>query len=389
MKPGLIRYGSQSISQEDIASVVAILQSDFLTQGPAVIDFEAALSARCAAKHAIACNSATSALHLACLAAGLSEGDWLWTSPNTFVASANCARYCGADVDFVDIDVRTLNMDVVKLKKKLEQARKDNRLPKIVVAVAFSGRSCEMEGIHSLAEEYQFTVIEDASHALGASYQGLPVGCGTYADMTVFSFHPVKIITTAEGGAILTNSERLSQQLRSLRSHGVMRDAQKMDQDSHGPWYYQMQELGFNYRLTDIQAALGLSQLMRLDAFLARRRERVECYQEAFSDLPLTLPVADDHIQSAWHLYVIRLQQDKISKTRREIFDELRAASIEVNVHYIPVHLHPYYRRLGFSAGDFPEAERYYDCAISLPMHAALSHEEQDHVISSVRKSLS
>ncbi|MFJ3523457.1 UDP-4-amino-4,6-dideoxy-N-acetyl-beta-L-altrosamine transaminase [Pseudomonas sp. NPDC090203] len=381
----MIPYGRQSLDQADIDAVVAVLQSDWLTQGPTIERFEAAMAERCEAGFGIAVSNATAALHIACLAAGLGEGDALWTSPNTFLASANCGRYCGADVDFVDIDPLTWNLDVNALEHKLRAAERIGKLPKVLVAVAFSGQSCDMRAIAELARTYGFIVIEDASHAVGARYAGRPVGCGEFADMTVFSFHPVKIITTGEGGLVLTNRPELAERLRRLRSHGMTRDPAQMDEPSHGPWYYQQVELGFNYRITDMQAALGLSQLGKLDGFLARRRELAARYQQLLADLRLDLPTAQADAESAWHLYVVRLQTQRLAVSHREVFEGLRAAGVGVNVHYIPVHLQPYYRDLGFIAGDFPEAEAYYAQAISLPLFPAMTHEQQDFVIGQLK----
>ncbi|EEA03766.1 DegT/DnrJ/EryC1/StrS aminotransferase [Burkholderia sp. H160] len=375
-----IPYGRQSIDESDIAAVVRVLGSDWLTQGPAVPAFENALAARAQAGHAVAVCNATSALHIACLAAGLGPGDMLWTTPNTFVASANCARYCGADVDFVDIDPATFCLDALALECKLDEASHAGTLPKVVIPVAFAGRSADMRVIRRLADRFGFIVIEDASHAVGATYAGRPVGCGDYAHMTVFSFHPVKIVTTGEGGAVLTNDSRYYERLLSLRSHGITRDPSRMESDSEGPWFYEMQELGFNYRMTDLQAALGLSQLGRLDAFLARRRALAARYARLLDGLPLSLPRYDALDDSAWHLYVVRLKTGATRITHRETFEALRQAGIGVNLHYIPVHLQPYYRRLGFAPGQFPQAEQYYREAISLPMYAGLSDEEQDVV---------
>jgi UDP-4-amino-4,6-dideoxy-N-acetyl-beta-L-altrosamine transaminase len=384
----MIPYGRQSLDQADIDAVVEVLESDWLTQGPTIERFEAAMAERCEAGFGVAVCNATAALHIACLAAGLGEGDWLWTSPNTFLASANCGRYCGADVDFVDIDPLTWNLDVNALKHKLESAEREGKLPKVLVAVAFSGQSCDMRAIAELSRRYGFVMIEDASHAVGASYAGRPVGCGEYADMTVFSFHPVKIVTTGEGGLVLTNSPERAEHLRRLRSHGMTRDPVQMDAPSHGPWYYQQVELGFNYRITDMQAALGLSQLNKLDGFLARRRQLVARYQALLADLPLTLPTPQPEAESAWHLYVVRLQTERLQHSHRQIFEGLRAAGIGVNVHYIPVHLQPYYRDLGFAAGDFPQAEAYYAQAISLPLFPAMSDEQQDFVVDQLRRLL-
>ncbi|MBI6618452.1 UDP-4-amino-4,6-dideoxy-N-acetyl-beta-L-altrosamine transaminase [Pseudomonas corrugata] len=384
----MIPYGRQSVDQADIDAVVAVLQSDWLTQGPAIERFEQAMARRCQAGHAVAVCNATAALHIACLAAGLGPGDRLWTTPNTFLASANCGRYCGAQVDFVDIDPLTWNLDTVALAAKLEEAERDGTLPKVLVAVAFSGQSCDMREIARLSERYGFTVIEDASHAVGASYAGRPVGGGEFADMTVFSFHPVKIITSAEGGMVLTNRPELAQRLQRLRSHGMTRDAGQMTEPSHGPWYYQQVELGFNYRMTDLQAALGLSQLDKLEGFIARRRELAARYDRLLGDLPLTLPGLQLDAESAWHLYVVRLRLDEISLDHRQVFEGLRAAGIGVNLHYIPVHLQPYYRDLGFAQGDYPQAERYYAEAISLPMFPSLGDEQQDYVVGQLQRLL-
>ena len=384
----MIPYGRQSLDQADIDAVVEVLESDWLTQGPTLARFEVAMAERCEAAFAVAVCNATAALHIACLAADLGPGDRLWTTPNTFLASANCGRYCEADVDFVDIDPLTWNLDAQALARKLENAERAGLLPKVVVAVAFSGQSCDMRAIAALAERYAFTLIEDASHAVGARYAGRPVGCGEFAAMTVFSFHPVKIITTGEGGMVLTNRPELAERLGRLRSHGMTRDPAQMDEPSHGPWYYQQVELGFNYRMTDIQAALGLSQLGKLEGFIARRRALVARYQAAFAGLPLTLPGLQAEAESAWHLYVVRLQTEHIESTHREVFEALRAAGIGVNLHYIPVHLQPYYRELGFKPGDFPEAERYYAQAISLPVFPAMSDAQQDYVIEQVQRLL-
>ncbi|WNZ79960.1 UDP-4-amino-4,6-dideoxy-N-acetyl-beta-L-altrosamine transaminase [Pseudomonas sp. P105] len=384
----MIPYGRQSLDQADIDAVVAVLRSDWLTQGPALERFEQAMALRCQADHAVAVCNATAALHIACVAAGLGPGDRLWTTPNTFLASANCGRYCGAQVDFVDIDPLTWNLDADALTTKLEEAERDGALPKVLVAVAFSGQSCDMRRIGQLSERYGFTVIEDASHAVGASYAGRPVGCGEFADMTVFSFHPVKIITSAEGGMVLTNRPDLAQRLQRLRSHGMTREAGQMTEPSHGPWYYQQVELGFNYRMTDLQAALGLSQLNKLDGFIARRRELAARYRRLLGGLPLTLPGLQPEAESAWHLYVVRLQLDGITLSHLQVFEGLRAAGIGVNLHYIPVHLQPYYRDLGFATGDFPQAERYYSEAISLPMFPSLSDEQQDYVVEQLRRLL-
>lgn len=378
--PAFIPYGRQDISPADIDAVVEALRSDWLTQGPAVERFEQAMASYTGAARTVAVNSATSALHIACQALDIGPGDLGWTSPNTFVASANCLRYCGAEVDFVDIDPVTLNLDPQALEAKLRQAKAQNRLPKVVIPVHFSGRSCDMQALRALADEYGFRLIEDASHAVGARYAGQPVGAGAYSDLTVFSFHPVKIITTAEGGLVLGNDPALMQRVARLRSHGITRDPTCMEGESEGPWYYQQIELGWNFRLTDLQAALGLSQLTRLEAFVARRRTLARRYGELLAGLPLDAPPYDD--DSAWHLYVIRLHD---AARRRAVFDGLRAANIGVNVHYIPVHLQPDYRRLGFKPGDFPNAERYYAGAISLPLYSGLSEADQDRVVETLK----
>jgi UDP-4-amino-4,6-dideoxy-N-acetyl-beta-L-altrosamine transaminase len=347
--------------------------------------FEQAIAEYCGAGAAVAVTSATSALHVACLALDLGPGDWLWTSPVTFVASANCALYCGARVDFVDIDPRTYCMSAERLADKLASARREGRLPKVVIPVHLCGQSCDMAAIHALAQQYGFTVVEDASHALGGRYKGERIGSGRYSDITVFSFHPVKIITTAEGGVAVTNDPALARRMRLLRSHGITRDAADMTHEPDGPWYYQQIELGFNYRLTDIQAALGFSQLKQLDAFVGRRHALARRYDEALHDVPVMTPWQHPDTYSGLHLYVIRLMLDRIGKTHREVFEELRAAGIGVNLHYIPVYRQPYYQRLGHTAADYPESERYYAEAISLPMFPALTEQQQDRVIEAVR----
>lgn len=381
----MIPYGRQSIDDADVAGVVAVLRSDWLTQGPAVPAFEAAVAGRCRAAHAVAVSNATAALHLACLALDVSPGDRVWTSPNTFVASANCARYCGATVDFVDIDPATLNMSVDALAAKLTAAAALGRLPKVVIPVHFAGLPCDMEAIGRLARQYGFRVIEDASHAIGATYQGEPVGNCRHSDITVFSFHPVKIITTGEGGMALTNDAALAERLQCLRSHGITRDPAAMRGDSDGPWYYQQTDLGFNYRLTDLQAALGCSQLVRLDDFLARRRQLVANYEAQLQALPLQRQAYPTDRRSAHHLYVVQLQTPA---ARRTVFEQLRERGIGVNVHYIPVHRQPYYEDRGFKAGDFPAAEAYYQGAISLPLHPALSAADQEYVVAALAEAL-
>jgi len=381
-----IPYGRQEINQEDIQAVLAVLQSDWLTQGPTIKRFEEAVAAYCGAKYAVAVSNATAALHLACLAAGLGPGDLLWTSPNTFVASANCGLYCGAEVDFVDIDPQTYNMSVDALEEKLLQAAKNGRLPKVVIPVHFAGQSCRMDEIRKLADQYNFTVIEDAAHAIGGSYQGKKVGACQFSDMVVFSFHPVKIITTGEGGLILTNRAELYEKLLRLRTHGITRDERFMTKPSDGPWYYQQIDLGYNYRMTDIQAALGYSQLQRIDQFVRRRHVLAARYDQSLKGLPVTLPWQDPDTYSSWHLYVLRLHLDQLEKSRKQIFEELRTAGIDVNVHYIPVHTQPYYERLGFKVGDFPAAEEYYRAAITLPLYYSLSDEDQNYVIEKLQE---
>jgi len=379
-----IPYARQNISQADIDAVVRVLGSDWLTQGPAITQFEEAVAAYCGARHASAVCNATAALHLACRVLDLGPGDLLWTSPNTFVASANCALYCGASVDFVDIDSRTYNMSVDELEVKLARAEKEGRLPKIVVAVHFGGQPCDMAAIGALARRYGFAVIEDASHAIGATDGAAAVGSCIHSDITVFSFHPVKIMTTGEGGMLLTNRAEVDAKAKLLRSHGVTRDPSLMDQPAHGPWYYQQIELGYNYRMTDIQAALGLSQLARLNEFIERRHTLARNYDLLFDGLPLVPPYQRPNARSAWHLYVVRVPGDG-RKTRNEVFARLRDKGILVNVHYIPVHTQPYYLRLGFRLGDFPEAERYYEEAISLPMFVGLSETDQERVAEQLR----
>jgi len=382
---GFIPYGRQQISEEDIEAVVRVLRSDYLTQGPAVPAFEQAVARYCGAAHAVAMNSATSALHVACLALGVGPGDRVWTSPVTFVASANCALYCGAAVDFVDVDPATGNMSTDHLARKLAQAERDGSLPRVVIPVHLCGRSCDMKAIRALSRRYGFAVIEDASHAIGTRYDGSPVGDCRYSDITVFSFHPVKIITTAEGGMAMTQDAALARRMERLRSHGITRDPADMTHAPDGPWYYQQIDLGFNYRMTDMQAALGLSQMSRLNAFVDRRHQVAARYAEALAALPLSLPPAEPEGRSALHLYVVQMG---VGHDRRSVFEALRARDIGVNVHYIPVHLQPYYAALGFRPGHCPDAERYYADAISLPMHPGLSEADQDRVIGALRDAL-
>lgn len=383
----MIPYGCQDITQADIDAVVDTLRSDFLTQGPKVPLFERKLASYCGTAHAVAVNSATSALHISCLALGLGEGDWLWTTPTTFVASANCALYCGARVDFVDIDARTWNLSPKALEQKLITAEREGRLPKIVVPVHMCGRSCDMQEIHALAQRYGFKIIEDASHAIGARYRNEPVGNCRYSDVTVFSFHPVKIITTAEGGAALTNQAAVAEKMALLRSHGITREPAQMINTPDGPWYYEQAMLGFNYRMTELQAALGVSQMERLDDYVAKRHQIAARYDQLLAEMPVKIPASDEDY-SAIHLYVIRLKLDRIGRTHRDVFTALREQGIAVNLHYIPVHTQPYYREMGFAPGDFPEAERYYREAISLPMYPSLSDDDLHKVIEALKAAL-
>lgn len=384
----VLPYGRQQITEEDVQAVVEALRSDWLTQGPTIERFERAVAKYCGCKHAVATNSATSALHIAALASGLGGGDRLWTSPNTFVASANCALYCGAEVDFVDIDPRTYNLSVNDLSARLAGASRNGTLPKVIVPVHFAGQSCEMLKIAELAREYGVVLIEDASHGIGGSYLRTKVGSCAYSDLAVFSFHPVKIITTGEGGLVLTNRDDLSTKLRLLRSHGITRSEAEMVGSSHGPWYYEQVALGYNYRMTDIEAALGLSQLQRIDQIVTRRQVLAKRYDELLSSLPVTTPWQHPDTCSAFHLYVIRLRRDLIEKSHRQVFEELRAAGILVNLHYIPVHTQPYYQRLGFKAGQFPNAENYYAEAITLPLYFGLTDSEQDFVVAQLSRIL-
>jgi UDP-4-amino-4,6-dideoxy-N-acetyl-beta-L-altrosamine transaminase len=385
----MIPYGRQDVTGEDIDAVVEVLRSDFLTQGPAVPRFEQALARYCGAARAVAVNSATSALHVACLALGLSKGDRLWTSPISFVASANCGLYCGAEVDFVDIDPRTYNMSPAALERKLTQAKRVGRLPKVVVPVHLAGQPCDMAAIADLARHYGFRILEDASHAVGAQYRGRPVGDCRYSDITVFSFHPIKIITTGEGGAALTNDSALAEAMALLRSHGVTRDPARMTQASDGPWYYQQLELGFNYRMTDLQAALGASQHARLNDYVARRRELAVRYDKLLANFPVVTPVQSKEGRSAFHLYIVRLALSGSGRPdHRTVFERLRAAAIGVNLHYIPIHTQPFYRRLGFAVGDFPEAEAYYREALSLPLYPTMGQARQDAVVEALRGAL-
>jgi UDP-4-amino-4,6-dideoxy-N-acetyl-beta-L-altrosamine transaminase len=378
---GMIPYGRQNISEDDIKAVVDVLRSEFLTQGPVVPAFEKAVADYCGVGHAVAVNSATSALHIACAALGVGVGDSVWTTPVSFVASANCARYCGADVDFVDIDPCTYNMSVEALAAKLTQAEKNGKLPKVVIPVHLCGQSCEMDAIHALSKKYGFRIIEDASHAIGGRYKDEKVGNCRYSDITVFSFHPVKIITTGEGGMAVTNDASLAIRMARLRSHGITRNASEMTHVPDGPWYYQQIELGFNYRMTDIQAALGLSQMHRLDEFVAQRHAIAKKYDQLFKQLPVTAPWQHPDSYSGLHLYVVRVSPDAFKATHREVFERLRVGGIGANLHYIPIYRQPYYARLGFSPAEFPQAERYYAEAITLPMYPGLTEEQQLEVV--------
>ena len=384
----MIPYGKQDITQADIDSVVGVLKSKFLTQGPQVPLFEKIVAEYCHSKYGVAVNSATSALHIACLALGLGKGDYLWTSPNTFVASANCGLYCGAKVDFVDIDPLTYNLSSEELEKKLIQAKQEGKLPKIVIPVHFAGQSCNMKKIYSLSQEYGFKIIEDASHAIGGKYLDQPIGGCQYSDITVFSFHPVKIITTAEGGLATTNDKELAEKMQLYRSHGTTRNEKLMTQESEGDWYYQQVALGFNYRMTELQAALGNSQMQRLDEFVAKRHMLHERYNFLLSDLPIIRPYQDKCSYSALHLYPIQIDLNKVSKNREQIFNELRENGIGVNVHYIPIHTQPYYSQFGFSEGDFPNSESYYSRVISIPLFHTMTAEQQDEVLDVLKRAL-
>jgi UDP-4-amino-4,6-dideoxy-N-acetyl-beta-L-altrosamine transaminase len=388
MKHQYIPYGRQEITQNDVDEVVEVLNSDFLTQGPKVPLFEQTIAKYVGANFAIALNSATSALHLACLALGLGENDYLWTSPNTFVASANCGLYCGAKIDFIDIDPETYNLCAIELERKLKTAKIQNKLPKIVIPVHFAGQSCDMRKIKELSLEYDFKIIEDASHAIGGKYLGLPVGGCQYSDITVFSFHPVKIITTAEGGIATTNDKKLAQKMEMLRSHGITRDESFMTKESDGGWYYQQVSLGFNYRMTEMQAALGISQFKRLDEYVAARHVLQTRYDELLSELPIKIPKQTLSSYSALHLYPIQIELQGIGKSKKQIFCELRDIGIGVNVHYIPVHTQPFYEELGFKLGDFPNSENYYSRVISIPIYQSMTFEMQDQVISALKRVL-
>lgn len=375
----MIPCSRQAISDEEINAVVDVLRSDFLTQGQRVTDFERALANHCDVAHAVAVCNGTAALHLACRVLGLTAGDALWTSPITFVASATCASFCGAAVDFVDIHPQTRNIDIDKLEQKLIQAREQRRLPKVLVAVHFAGLSCDMAAIARLAREFQFAVIEDAAHAIGGRYLQQPIGSCRYSDMTVFSFHPVKNITAGEGGAITCRDETVAEQLRQLRHHGLVRDAAQWQYAPDGPSYYEQQQLGYNYRITDIQAAIATVQLQKLPAFVAERQRQVQVYNQAFADLPVRLPHSD--ADTAWHLYVIELPSCEV---RHALFDYLAEQGIGSNIHYRPVYRQPYFREQGFAEGYCPKAERYAECTLSLPLFVGLTAADQQRVITAV-----
>ena len=388
----MIPYGHQDISEEDIEAVVEVLRSDYLTQGPAVPVFEQVICDYTEAKYGVAVNSGTSALHIACLALELGKGDWLWTTPITFVASANCGLYCDAKVDFVDIDPITWNLSAEKLEEKLKEAEREGKLPKVIVAVHLCGLSCDMEKISNLSKQYGFSIIEDASHALGGQYQEKNIGNGQYSDISTFSFHPIKNITTGEGGMAVTNNPQLAEKMRRLRSHGITSDPALMTHSKDGLWYYQQIELGFNYRMSDLHAALGISQLKRLDEFIANRRSIAKRYDQALSELPLQLPskskTNSEESSSAYHLYIIRLQNSQRKSDRKTVLEALRDKDIQAHVHYIPLHTQPYYQQFGFKEGDFPEAENYYSEAMTLPIYSAMSSIEQDTVVRELKAEL-
>ncbi len=385
----MILYARQDINQADIDAVITVLSSDFLTQGPTVGAFEKAVAIRCGAQYAVAVNSSTSALHIACLALGVGKGDIVWTTPITFVASANCALYCGAEVDFVDIDAQTYNMSVQCLEEKLARAEKAGKLPKVVIPVHLCGQPCDMAGIHQLSQQYGFKVIEDASHAIGGKYQGEPIGNCSFSDITVFSFHPVKIITTGEGGMAMTNDANLAKHLRLLRSHGISGAAEEMQaRPPQEIWNYQQIDLGYNYRMTDIQAALGISQIKRLEEFVTMRHAIAKRYDNMLSGMPLLTPYQHADGYSGFHLYVIRLRLAEINKTQRQVYEELREAGILVNLHYIPVYRQPYYEKMGFTSGYCPQSEQYYSEAISIPLYPGLTEEQQDQVVALIRKAV-
>lgn len=384
----MIPYGRQDVTNEDIEEVIRVLKSDFLTQGPVVPEFEKSISEYCGVSYAYAVNSATSALHLACMALEVGKGDIVWTAANTFAASSNCALYCNASVDFVDIDPISYNISISDLKNKLQLAEEEDVLPKVLIPVHITGQSCEMSEIFELSRKYGFKIIEDASHAIGGKYLNDPIGCCKYSDITVFSFHPVKIITTGEGGMAVTNNKNLAKKINYLRSHGITRDTNLMSKDD-GPWYYEQIDLGYNYRMTEIQAALGLSQMSRLDEYIKIRHKIADFYNKSLSGLPLQIPRQSKDSFSSFHLYVIRLNLSMSKNTHKDVFESLRKDNILVNLHYIPVYLHPYYKNnLGFKSGHCPEAEKYYSEAISIPMFPSLQNEDQLEVVNALKKYL-
>lgn len=382
-----IPYSCQNIDDEDVAAVTAVLRSAYLTQGPTIAAFETAFAEYHGVAHSVAVANATAGLHIACLALGVGPGSRVWTSPNSFLASANCARYCGASVDFVDIDPVTRNLGITALKQKLEFAASRDELPHVVIPVDFAGLPCDLREMRSLADRYGFCILEDASHATGARYLGKPVG-SAYADASVFSFHAVKVVTTAEGGLIATQDAALAKRLQLLRSHGMTRDLDDLLHPPEGAWVYEQQTLGFNYRMTDVQAALGLSQLRRLGELHARRIDLADRYDSLLAELPLLLPARLADRLSAWHLYAVEIDESRTSRSRAQVFQAMRDAQIGVNVHYIPIHTQPYYAALGFRVGDFPAAERYYARAISLPLFPALTEAQQARVVDALRRAL-
>lgn len=384
----MIPYGRQEIDSEDVEAVLKTLRSDWLTQGPTVPEFEQLIGSYCEAKHAIATNSATSALHIACLALGVKKGDKVWTSPVSFVASANCALYCGADVDFVDVNPITYNLCPELLEKKLIQAKKSGDLPRVLIPVHLAGQSCDMAKIYELSQRYSFRIIEDASHAIGGQYKESLIGGCRFSDITVFSFHPVKIITTGEGGMALTNSKKLADKVRLLRSHGIIKDQSLMQGPIDGPWYYEQTSLGYNFRMTDLQASLGISQSKRLDSIIERRRSIASKYDRELEALPLITPAQSLDCLSSWHLYIVKLKLSEISRTKKEVFESMREKGIGVNLHYIPIYRHPYYRSLGLSDKDFPNSAEYYREAMTIPIYPNMTEEQQASVIAALTSSI-
>ncbi|MBO6979367.1 MAG: UDP-4-amino-4,6-dideoxy-N-acetyl-beta-L-altrosamine transaminase [Prochlorococcus marinus XMU1428] len=383
-KNQFIPYGRQDINLRDIFNVLKILKSDFITNGPAIEKFENEISKYCKSRYALAVNSATSALHLSCLALNLKKGDWLWTSPISFVASANCGIYCGAKIDFVDINIENGLMDIKALESKLQIAAKNGTLPKVIIPVHLAGTSCDMESIFKLSKQYGFSIIEDASHAIGGKYKGLPVGSCKYSDITVFSFHPVKLITTGEGGAALTNNEKIAEKISDLRSHGIIKDQKRFIDQDPSPWLYEQQYLGFNYRITDIQASLGLSQLNRLDKFVSKRNTKLDLYKSRLKSEPINFLEIPKDVKSSLHLSIIQLNKELIP-FHRQIFIELRKLLIGVQLHYLPIHLHPFYQKFGFKRGQFPKSELFANSSISIPLYPSLSYFKQLKVIKNLK----